>query len=201
MNMRFDSIGLSNLTKRGNYYEYRLGDAVEITTIKRDNTDDSLSKALSTEVKEDNLMLRYKPTNIIYIHKDCIEDNTLSVKPELRDNILYIEPEDVETNGILTLSSYISSNDYLEEERNIFVSNKLFNSAKNKIRILALGLKNDELLALYYIPKMKGIVLYTKNKGGISVITNKKKNIDNLYQINLNTWFSKARIKNIERNI
>ena len=196
--MRFTGICLSNLKPKGDYFEYKLGDAVEITTVKKENMDASLAKALSLDVKEDKLMLSYKPANIIYIHKDCIDKN-VSVKPEKRGNILYIIPEEVETNGILTLSSYMSSNDYIEQDRGIFVTDKLYNSVKNKIRILAVGIKNDELLALYYIPKMKGIFIEDRDKGGISVINNKEKDISNMNQITLNTWFSYVKVKNLER--
>lgn len=195
---------IENSELRDGYYIYKLGDKVEVTSLKKKHVNDILARNLSSQVKEDKMMVRYYPTNEIFFRQDFIDStsskNFSSCLVSKESCCAFIgSTEDYPIkSGILTFSGVSSLNNLVERERIIRCNSQMDDYARKKIRILACGIRGDKLLALYYIPSERGLAL-SCDEGGMCISAKSLmiKNYDSWDTFTLNDWFEGVKIKEI----
>lgn len=186
------------------FYRYELGNKVEVTSLKRKHVNDILARNLSSEVKEDKLMVKYYPTNEVFFKKDFIDStcnkNFASCLISKESCSAFVgSTEDFPINsGILTFSGVLSLNNMVQRDRVILCNSQMDDYARSKIRVLACGIRDDKLLALYYIPSERGLAL-SCDEGGmcISAKSLMYKNYSNWDTFTLEDWFEGVKIKEI----
>lgn len=186
------------------FYRYELGNKVEVTSLKRKHVNDILARNLSSEVKEDKLMVKYYPTNEVFFKKDFIDStcnkNFASCLLTKESCSAFVgSTEDFPINsGILTFSGVLSLNNMVQRDRVILCNSQMDDYARSKIRVLACGIRDDKLLALYYIPSERGLAL-SCDEGGmcISAKSLMYKNYSNWDTFTLEDWFEGVKIKEI----
>lgn len=186
------------------FYRYELGNKVEVTSLKKKHVNDILARNLSSNIKEDKLMVRYYPTNEIFFRQDFIEStsskNFASCLISKKSCSAFIgNTENYPINsGILTFSGSLSLNNMIEKERVILCNSQMDDYARKKIRILACGIRDSKLLALYYIPSERGLAI-SCDEGGmcISAKSFMLRNCADWYTFTLDDWFEGVQIKEI----
>ena len=186
------------------FYRYELGNKVEVTSLKKKHVNDILARNLSSEVKEDKLMVKYYPTNVVFFKKDFIDSindkNFVSCLLTKESCSAFVgSAEDFPINsGILAFSGVLSLNNMVQHDRVILCNSQMNDYARSKIRILACGIRDDKLLALYYIPSERGLAL-SCDEGGmcISAKSLMYKNYSNWDTFTLEDWFEGVKIKEI----
>lgn len=186
------------------FYRYELGNKVEVTSLKKKHVNDILARNLSSEVKEDKLMVKYYPTNEVFFKKDFIDStcnkNFASCLLTKESCSAFVgSTEDFPINsGILTFSGVLSLNNMVQRDRVILCNSQMDDYARSKIRVLACGIRDDKLLALYYIPSERGLAL-SCDEGGmcISAKSLMYKNYSNWDTFTLEDWFEGVKIKEI----
>ena len=186
------------------FYRYELGNKVEVTSLKKKHVNDILARNLSSEVKEDKLMVKYYPTNEVFFKKDFIDStcnkNFASCLLTKESCSAFVgSTEDFPINsGILTFSGVLSLNNMVQRDRVILCNSQMDDYARSKIRVLACGVRDDKLLALYYIPSERGLAL-SCDEGGmcISAKSLMYKNYSNWDTFTLEDWFEGVKIKEI----
>ena len=195
---------IANSELRDGFYVYKLGNKIEVTSLKKKHVNDILARNLSSQVKEDKMMVRYYPTNEVFFRQDFIESindkNFSSCLISKESCSVFIgSTEDYPINsGILSFSGILSLNNMVERERVIRCNSQMDDYARKKIRILACGMRDDKLLALYYIPSERGLALSTE-EGGMCVSAKSLmfKNYDSWDTFTLDNWFEGVMIKEI----
>ena len=186
------------------FYRYELGNKVEVTSLKKKHVNDILARNLSSEVKEDKLMVKYYPTNEVFFKKDFIDStcnkNFASCLLTKESCSAFVgSTEDFPINsGILTFSGVLSLNNMVQRDRVILCNSQMDDYARSKIRVLACGVRDNKLLALYYIPSERGLAL-SCDEGGmcISAKSLMYKNYSNWDTFTLEDWFEGVKIKEI----
>ena len=86
----------------------------------------------------------------------------------------------------------------VQRDRVILCNSQMDDYARSKIRVLACGIRDDKLLALYYIPSERGLAL-SCDEGGmcISAKSLMYKNYSNWDTFTLEDWFEGVKIKEI----
>ena len=183
------------------FYEYTIGSPVEITSIKSGHMNNIMAKNLSSDCKEDSLMVKYSPTNTIYFSEEFIKSVDNYVSFNIENNKLYIGTASQfgSDNGILVFSGYFSANRLIEQDRPILCTPKMKATIMSSIRVLSLGVLGDKLCGLFYIPATKGLKVSTKKRGtlGISPINYKETFCNNYEQFTIKDWFDLAKIEEI----
>lgn len=184
------------------YYKFELGSPIEVTIIKRNHSNDLIARCLSSKVKEDKLMLKYMPTNVIYFSSsllerdDCgdfvscyIDSETSSVYVGCRGEL------DVES-GVLTFSGFLSGNNMVESNKLILGNSRVEDTIKSRVRILSIGLKCGKLFALYFIPNSRGMSVGLKDERnrGISTNSMKVRDCQGYKGFIIDDWFKGAKI-------
>ena len=184
------------------FYEYTIGNPIEVTCIKSDNVNKLISKNLSSKFIEDKFMLKYRPNNKIYFDRTFIDspsDSTFT-SYEINNKVYIGEGNKYKLNdGVLAFSGFLSANNMVEEDRFIFGNSRVLETIKQKVFILAIGVRNDMLFALYYIMSSKGTALSLKDDAnrGISVNTLKYCDCSNYSKFSIKDWFNGAKITEI----
>lgn len=194
----------SILTPDG-YYRYKLGNSVEITSVKKHHMNNLVASNLSHNSKEDKLMVRYTPTSEIYFSHNFVESdidkNLASCYIDSKSCCVYVgTPEEFELkSGVLTFSGFLSLNNLVEEDKLILGNAKVVETIKKRVRILAIGLRGDNLLALYYIPNVRGMAIGMKGREdvGRSSSSLKIKDCTSYSKFTVNDWFTNTKIKEI----
>lgn len=186
----------------GDYYKYSLGNKVEVTSLKKKHVNSILAKNLSSQIKEDKMMVRYYPTNEIFFNKDFIDydkrNNFSSCFVSKESCCVFVgNTENYPINsGILVLSGVLSLNNLIEKERLIHCNSQVKDYVRKKVKILACGIRDDKLLALYYIPSERGLAISCDNGGMcISAKSLAIRNCDTWNTFGLEDWFEGVRIK------
>lgn len=187
------------------FYEYTLGSPLEITTIRCNHVNQVMSKSLSSDVKDDKLMVKYKPTNKIYFSKAFMnsdsDENYASCYINQKTGSLYVGAlkEFGDDSGVLVLSGYLSINNLVEEDRPVLCNKKLFNTVKNRIRVLSVGVRGGKLYGLFYIPGVKGLSISVRDRKdmGYSPITYKLGKRDNYEAFTIKDWFDNTKVKEV----
>lgn len=185
-----------------NFYVYNVGASVEVTSLKKKHVNEILAKNLSSNVKEDRLMVKYYPSNEIYFNKSLIDSNisnnfsSYCISKEF-GRVYVGEGKDYSINsGILALSGILSLNGLVEKERLILCNSQMRKYVREKVKVLACGVRGDKLLALYYIPSERGLALSCDSGGmGISAKSLMIKNYDAWDFFSLENWFEGVQIK------
>ena len=186
------------------FYRYELGSKIEVTSLKKKHVNEILAGNLSSQVKEDKMMVRYYPTNEIYFKKDFLEsvstENFSSYLISKESCCTYIgSTGDFPINsGILAFSGVLSLNNMVERERLISCNSQMEDYARRKIKILACGLRGDKLYALFYIPSERGLALSCDdNNMCISAKSLTLADYSSWSKFNLSDWFEGVRIREI----
>lgn len=180
-----------------NYYIYTLGAPVEVTTIKSSHKNNLIASKLADEMKEDKLMIKYRPTNKIYFSKNFIENDTeefyASCYLDVEKGRLYVGTLDEfgNSSGVLAFSGYLSLNNLVEEDRPILCTERMKTTIMNRIRVMSVGVRGDKLYGLFYIPSVKGMKLSIRGRVnvGISPITYKLSSCKNSSTFTIKDWF------------
>ena len=189
----------------GGYYEYTLGSPLEITTIKSANSNKLISKNLSSNVKDDKLMIKYSPTNKIlfsskFLHSDT-EEVFASCFIDRDTNSVFIGlPNEFEgCNGVLAFSGYLSANNLVEEDRNVLCNMRFKNTIKERVRVLSIGVRGDKLYALWYIPSARGIAMSVRGSKdkGVSTTTYKTIQCKEYFNFTIKDWFDYAKVREL----
>lgn len=193
----------SHSTLSDDYYIFTLGDKVEVTTTKKQNSNDILSKFLSSEKKEDKLMIRYFPSNVLYFDKDFIDSevgcNAVSCRIDKDSFSVYIgKKEKYEIkSGVLAFSGVLSSNNYVESMRYVYSNSQIsLTGMKDKVKLISVGLLGDDLFGLYLLPKERGLAIssdYSKDLS-YSVKTWNLKDNSSWDRFCINDWFKNCKI-------
>lgn len=185
----------------GDFYRYSLGNRVEITAMKKHHVNKVLFENLSSSVKEDKLMVRYCPTNEILFKKDFIDSyNELDHASCFIDGNVYVGNKDEYniSTGILAFSGVLSLNDRIVSERTILCNGQMDDWVRNKVRVLACGVKDGNLFALYYIRGERGLAVSCDESGlGVSAKSLAVNDYSDWKSFTLEDWFNGARIKEL----
>lgn len=187
------------------YYKYKLGNKVEVTSLKKKHVNEILTKNLSSQVKEDKLMVRYYPTNEIFFKKDFLDStndknfSSFCVQKESYSTFIGNTKDFTITSGILAFSGVLSLNNMIEKDRVILCNSQMEDYVRKKVKILACGLRSDKLLALYYIPSERGLAL-SCDTGNMSISAKSLiiKNYSNWGTYTLDDWFDGVKVREIE---
>lgn len=186
------------------YYKYTLGDKLEVTSLKKKHVNDVLARNLSSHIREDKMMVRYYPTNEIFFHRSFIESeedgnfaSCLVSKESCR--VVIGNAGDYPINaGIVTLSGVLSLNNMVERDRVILCNSQMDDYVRKKVRILACGVRDGKLLALYYIPNERGLALSCDDGGMcISAKSLMIKSHNSWGTFTLNDWFEGVKIREV----
>ena len=198
-----DILQNSTLTEDG-YYEYTIGNPIEVTSIRSQHVNSLMSMNLSDSVNIDKLMLKYQPTNKILFSKSFLDDELTdkyaSCFIDGESNRVYVgtPTEFSEMSGLLVFSGYLSINCLVEKDRNIVCTDRYIRTIKDKVRVLSVGVRGDKLYALWYIPSTKGIAISTDKEGkGVSPTTYKICNCKNYMSYSIRDWFQSSKIKEL----
>ena len=195
---------IENSELKDGFYRYELGNKVEVTSLRKKHVNDILARNLSSQIKEDKMMVRYYPTNEVFFRQDFIESTSnknfsscLISKESCSAFIGSTENYPI-NSGILTFSGVLSLNNMIEKERIILCNSQMDDYARKKIRILACGIRDTKLLALYYIPSERGLAL-SCDEGGmcISAKSLMLKSHNSWSNFTLSDWFEGVKIKEI----
>ena len=193
----------NSVIRENNFREYELGDRIEVTSMLKLDENGLVAKNLSTDFTEDKFMRKYSPTNKIYFSERFLSDenegNFASYRIDTKSGRLYVgEPDEFDENsGVLVLSGFISLNNMVEVDRNILCNNKMLKTFKKRVKLLAVGLRQDRLLGVFLIPNQRGIAvgLESTEKYGISALSLKVINCENYTSFSINDWFKGAKVK------
>lgn len=189
----------------GAYYKYTIGNKVEVTTVKKRNANNLLSTCLSSNKKEDKMMIRYYPNNIIYFDKDFIDNNDSNLAScfiDVDSFSVYIgKVGKYEINsGVLSFTGVLSINNLVQEQRYVYSNSQISDSdTKSKIRIFSVGVLGEELYGLYFIPKERGLAISSDvyNHLAYSVKTWNLKDFSSWSKFSLEDWFKGNKIEEI----
>lgn len=185
-----------------NYREYTLGDKIEVTSMLKLDENGLVAKNLSTNFTEDKFMRKYSPTNKIYFSERFIssenEGNFASYHIDTESCRVFIGASDEfeENSGVLVFSGFISINNMLESDRAILCNDRVVNTFKKRVKLLAVGVRDDKLFGLYLVPNQRGISvgLETSEKFGISTVSLKVVNCEGYNKFKIDDWFKGAKI-------
>lgn len=208
--MKFLDFNKSNIIQNSvltddGYYEYTLGSQVEITTIKSTHSNNLMAQNLSSNVKDDKLMIKYQPTNKVLFSKNFIDSDIdgffASCYIDKDTNRVYIgTPNEFGINsGILAFSGYLSLNNLVEEDRKVLCNKRFEKTIWGRIRVLSIGVRGDKLYGLWYIPSVKGIALGIREcvSKGISPTTMKIADCTDYLSFSIKDWFKSAKIREL----
>lgn len=190
----------------GSHYIYQVGSPIEVTAVRSLHKNELLAKKLSSQLKDDRLMTRYCPTNKVYFSRGLIEntngDDFVSCYVDDKNCSLYIgsAEEYGRMSGILTFSAYLSLNNMVEENKTILCTSKMRATVMNNVRIMALGLLDDNVYGLMYIPGIKGLKVAERGNMdyGVSPITYKSGAAKGYQRFTIESWFDElTRIKEV----
>lgn len=205
--MKFVDFNKSNILENsileGSYYVYSLGSPVEITTMKSLHKNNLIARNLADNLKEDKLMIKYSPTNMIYFSRSFLESESdeffASCYIDSENGCLYVGNlnEFGNMSGVLAFSGYLSLNNLVEEDRPILCTERMKTTIMERIRVMSLGVKGDKLYGLFYIPSVKGIKLSARGRldRGISPITYKEGVCKSYSAFTIKDWFDRAKVK------
>lgn len=186
------------------FYVYELGGKIEVLSPKKKHVNNILARSLSYQSDEDKMMVRYYPTNEVFFKEDLIDSDTgenfSSCLISSESCSAFIgRPQDYQiTTGILAFSGVLSLNGKVKVNRQIQCNSQMDNFIREKVRILACGLRDDKLYALFYIPSERGLAL-SCDTGNISISAKSLtcKNYSSWGSYTLDNWFENVRIKEI----
>lgn len=190
----------------GSHYVYQVGSPIEVTAVRSLHKNELLARRLSTQVKDDRLMTRYCPTNKIYFSRGVVDnangDDFVSCYVDNQNCSLYVGSveEYGSMSGILTFSGYLSLNRLVEENKNVLCTSRMMATIMSRVRILSLGLIEDNVFGLLYIPGVKGIKVAERgsNEYGVSPITYKSGYCKGYQRFTIENWFDDlTRIKEV----
>ena len=187
----------------GNHFV--LGDPLEVTTRKKLHKNDLIANNLSSSFIEDPFMLKYTPTNEIFITDTLLyrdkESNFVAciIDDKSHRVVLDIPSETNGQNGVLTFSSFLSLNGHITEEKLIFGNSRVKETIMRRVRVLAVGIRDDRLFALYYVPSTRGMAVSTETDmmRGISTVTLKERDCSSLTSFTIDDWFNGTKIEEL----
>lgn len=191
---------------QGSHYVYQVGSPIEVTAVRSLHKNELLATKLSTQVKNDHLMTKYCPSNKIYFSQGVVEssncDDFVSCFVDDKNCCLYVgtASEYGTTSGILTFSGYLSLNRLVEEHKTVLCTSKMMATIMSRVRILSLGLVEDNVYGLLYIPGVKGIKVAERGsvESGISPVTYKVGPCRGYQRFTIESWFDElTRIKEV----
>lgn len=185
-----------------NFREYTLGDKIEVISMLKLDENGLVAKNLSTNFTEDKFMRKYSPTNKIYFSENFLssenEGNFASYYIDTESCRVFVgAPDEFEGNsGVLVFSGFISINNMIESDRDLLCNNRVLNTFKKRIKLLAVGIRGDKLFGLYLVPNQRGIAIGLENseKRGISTVSLKVINCESYNRFTINDWFEGAKI-------
>lgn len=151
--------------KQGKYYVLRLGEKIEVTSIKRLNTNTVLSGSLSSNKVEDKLMIKYYPNNIIYFDEELIEGYATlsSVSCEVDKETYTVkvgrQGKYSVNQGVLALSGVLSANGLVERQRAILSNSQVQSKVRGRVRVLSVGVAGSDLFGLFLARNERGIAV------------------------------------------
>lgn len=198
-----DNIIASSVYENG-YFRYKLGNKIEVTSPKKKHVNNILAKSLSFETNEDKMMIKYYPSNEILFKEDFLKDKNANnfsscLISKESCSVCVGKTEDFPiTSGILAFSGVLSLNNKVQSNRIILCNSQMDDYARKKIRILACGLRDDKLFALFYIPSERGLAL-SCDEGGMSISAKSLmfKSYKNWDTFTIDDWFDGVKIKEI----
>jgi hypothetical protein len=104
-------------------------------------------------------------------------------------------------SGVLSFSGSLSMNNLVEKDIPVMCNARLKNTIMKRVRVLAVGIKNSSLFALYYVPSVRGMALGLSNNNtvGISMSNFKEKDCASYNSFTIKDWFGDAKIVELER--
>lgn len=184
---------------------YTLGNPVEITCTKKNHKNDIIASNLSSSVIDDKLMIKYKPTNKIYFTDSFLQsdnvENSASILIDVESGRTCIGSvnEFKSESGTLIFSGALSLNNLVEYDYKIFGAPKMIKNVREHVRVLAVGVRGDKLLALMYIPNTRGVAIDVNNDIKVCYSSNsgQLRDCTNWESITVKSWFDGTKIKEI----
>lgn len=200
--MRFIDIDQYSVDKSlfdGEYYHYVLGRPVEVISMQSTHRNRLISDNTAVACKEDRLMLKYTPTYEILFTKSYITEkpDSVSCKIDAKSNSVFIGTvqEFGSSGGILAFSGYLSANNLVERNRPIYCTKRNVDILRDRVRLLAVGMRGEELFGIFYIPALKGILLGDGETFGVSANTYRSVFCSDYARFYIKDWFQSARLK------
>ena len=190
----------------GQHYVYTVGSPIEVTAVRSLHKNELLARKLSTCVKDDRMMTKYRPTNKVYFSRGVVDNENggdfVSCCVDDKNCRIYIGSvgEYGNVSGILTFSGYLSLNNQVEENKSVLCTDKMIATVMSHVRILSLGLVEDNVLGLFYIPGVKGIKVAERGSCdlGVSPVTYKTSSASGYKSFTIESWFDGlTRIKEV----
>lgn len=150
----------------GNYYEFKLGNPISVTSLKKENRNGLLSSVLSTDNIEDKFMLRYTPYNVIRFDADIVNSDSdcidISFGVDKDEKCLRIggRAKYEIDKGVLMFSSILSANNKFVANRSVYISKRYTKEyVGQKVKVLGVGLRDDKLFGLFLVTKARGVAV------------------------------------------
>lgn len=184
------------------YFDYKLGNPIEVSCLKKVNTNNLMSSNLSSNVIEDKYMIRYCPTNRVKFTRKLVESESIetfvSLHIDAETKMAYIGTVDEFDSGagVLTFSGFTSLNGYVEEDKLIFGNSRVNSTLMQRVKVLSVGLRGDKLYGLYFIPSTSGMSIGVRGSKsiGVSTRTFKVKDCSESNSFTIKDWFEKTKI-------
>lgn len=194
----------ANAVLTGDYYVYSFGERVEVSTIRKRNSNEILSYSLSPDKAEDKFMIKYTPNNVIYFDKDFVDsdDKTMCISCHIDDDnarVLIGKLDKYEIkSGVLVPTGILSVNGLVQKNRHIYYSNKSsISSLKRRINLLSVGVLGDKLYGVYHIAKARGIAFSSDDETtqAISTVTLKPRDCISWNYLDIEDWFENCQLR------
>lgn len=194
---------LNNSVIKDNYYAMTMGEQVEVTALRKRNSNNILIQSLSKKQSEDKFMVKYIPNNVVYFDKELIDSEIplkyVSCKIDRKSCCVFVgRPEKYQiSSGVLATTGVLSLNGMVEVDRDIYYGSHLTStSLKTKVTLLSVGLRGDSLFGLFHIPRERGIAVSVDNKTqkGVSVASMRERDCWNWGTCCVEDWFDKCKV-------
>lgn len=184
---------------RNDGYVYSLGSPVDVTTMKKHHSNALIAQNLSSSMREDRFMIRYSPTNVVTFSRRLMDSGDAGgfVSLALGSGVSVGVPGEFPMeSGMLAFSGFLTYGNLVDGERRVYGNSRVSGTVQSRVRVLAVGLNNGGLFALYYIPSTRGLLVGKDRVGnvGVSVNTLKEHTLQGYSGFLVSDWFSGAKV-------
>lgn len=210
--MKIQGISFTQLKKEAVYdeevdaYVYNLGTKIEVTSTKRAHVAKMLAKYLSSDVREDELMIRYRPSSRILIDTELLESVFMPTEFScvLDEEAKALRLGRVEkyriNSGVLVMSGKLSANGMIESHNEIkFGSKYAKEGVIGNARLLGVAWRHNKLFGIIHVPSERGLAVSADSEFTCySLVNSEKRSCLGWGGVTIDDWFDGSKIVLIE---
>lgn len=210
--MKIQGISFAQLKREAVYneevdaYVYKLGTKIEVTSTKKAHVAEMLAKYLSSNLTEDELMIKYCPSNRILIDTDLLESVFMPTEFScvLDEEAKALRLGKVEkyriNSGVLVMSGKLSANGMIESHNEIkFGSRYAKEGVIGKARLLGVAWRHNKLFGIIHVPRERGLSVSADSEFTCySLVNSEKRSCLGLDGVTIEDWFDGSKIVLVE---